>query len=264
MIRSIHQGTVNLGGIDVPCYVLEDGQRILTSSQIQGLLGAGKDRHFGRQLARLGNGSGALSLRPIEFMSPSGEAGGFTASDVAKVLLAYQRAYLRGDLHAKQVPIALRAMAAVEAFATIGIAALIDEATGHKAKPGEHQDAYSRIFLDVMSLWSEQFDADWDRTLCRLYGYAYAGHPPVFVRGINAMVYRLAFGEQTFEELKRRNPEPRHGKNHHQLLTEEAKIKLSQTINTVRGVAKLSRAPRDFISKLSVVFKDAPMQTEWC
>lgn len=263
LIKSTHEGTVDFGGGPIACYVLEDGQRVLVASQIQGLLGAAKDRHLDRQLARLDHGSARLNLRPITFVSPSGQANGYGADDVAKVLAAYMRAFLRGSLHHTQEPIAMRAMAALESFATVGIQALIDEATGHKAKPGEHQDAYSRLFLDKMAMWHEQFDADWDRTLCLLYGHDYEGRPPAFAKSINAMVYRLAFGEAAFEELKRRNPEPSHHKNHHQLITDEAKIKLSQTINTVRGIAKLSRTPRDFLTKLGVVYKGAPMQSDW-
>ncbi len=264
LIRSTHEGTIDLGNGPTACYVLEDGQRILVASQIQGILGSSKNGHLGRQIARLDHGSKELNLRPVSFLSPGGPALGYSAEDVAKVLAAYQRAFLNGTLHSSQEKIARRAMAAIECFIVIGLDALIDEATGHKGKRDEYQSTYARLFLDKARMWEEQFDSDWDKTLCRLYGYAYEGRPPVFVRGLNAMVYRLAFGEEAFAELKRRNPEPSHHKNHHQLITDEGKVKLSQTINTVRGIAKLSRTPKDFLTKLGVVYKGAPFQAEWC
>jgi hypothetical protein len=266
MIRSTHSGTVNLGGAEpVVCYVLEDGTRVLVASQIQGILGASKNRNLKRQLARLSHGSDDLNLLPVPFISPGGEALGYTAEDVVKVLRAYQRAFLRGELHEKQEPMAMAAMAAIEAFAAVGLAALIDEATGYQAvRPiDDLQTRFAKIFRANMRIWELEFDADWDRTLCQLYKQPYDNRPPLFAASINAMVYRFAFGEEAYSELKTRNPTPRHRSNHHQILTDDARILLSQTINTVKGIAKVSRDGGDFMRKLGVVFRDAPNQLDW-
>lgn len=267
VIRSVASGTINLGGTEpVPCDVLEDGTRVLTATQIQGLLGAAKDRHLARSIARLAKHSGKLSLRPIGFVRDGSECVGYTAEDVVNILRAYQRAFLAGSLHDKQKPIALAAMAAIEAFAAVGLRALIDEATGflhsEERPANDAQSYFERVFRESRMDWEEMFDAEWDRMLCRLYGYPYTGRPPVFARQINHMVYGFAFGEAARAELKRRNPNPRHGSNHHQDLTDEARAVLSQTIGNVKMTIKLSRGPADFMSKLSVLYKDAPLQLE--
>lgn len=265
-IKSTHQGTIDLGSGPVACFVLEEGTRVLGTSQVQGVLGAGKDRHLSRSLAAISKGSAALELRPIKFSTIGGEALGYDAKDVVKILAAYQRAFLRGELHAKQIPIAHRAMAAIAAFASIGLRSLIDEATGYQSvRPADdHQTAYSRFFLENMRPWQECFDSDWDKTFCRLYGHPYAGRPPLFLGNLNGLVYQYAFGKEAYESLKAKNPNPRHRSNHHQLTTDDGRIKLSQVINTVRGIAKVSRSPKDFLSKLQTVYNDVPLQLDWC
>lgn len=265
-IRATHEGTISLGGPEpVRCYVLEDGSRILVSSQILGILGVPKRRDLDRYLARITKDSGQLSLCPRAIKTPGGQdALGYEADDVAKIFAAYQRAFLRGSLHPKQMRIAKQAMMAIEAFVHVGLRGLIDEATGYQSvRPADDlQSHYSRIIRDTLRDWELLFDADWDRTMCRVYGHAYAGRPPRFAGKLNEMVYRLAIGDEAYEELKRRNQEPKHGTNHHQWLHENARIVLSQTIATVKGIAKVARGPHDFMHKVGVVFKNAPLQAE--
>lgn len=265
-LRATHEGTINLGGPEpVRCHVLEDGSRVLISAQIQELLLAGKDRHFRRMIARIPNDSEPLSLQPRTFKSLAGpDAIGYEADDVAKVFVAYQRAYLRGTLHHKQVPIAKQAMMAIEAFVHVGLRGLIDEATGYQAvRPADDlRGHFSRFIRDTIRDWELLFDDDWDRTMCRVYGHPYTGRPPRFAGKLNEMVYRLAIGDEAYEELKRRNQEPRFGQNHHQWLQESARIAVSQTLATVKGIAKVARGPRDFMHKVGVVFKGAPLQEE--
>lgn len=266
MIRSTHTGTINLGGGEpVSCYVLEDGQRVLVASQIQGVLGAGKDRHLGRILSRLPSDSEALDVRPVSFVSPGGPAKGYTASDVMAILKAFTRAFRAGALHEKQVPMAVRAIAALEACAEVGLAALIDEATGYeKERPEGSMAAYfDKVFAKTLGDWELLFDPEWDRMLCKLYGHKYQGRPPRFVGGINHMVYLASFGEPVTDHLGDINPNPSHGHNHHQFLTDEAKRVLSNTIATFKGLIRTSRSPKDFLQKVDVVFKGAPLQLEF-
>jgi hypothetical protein len=266
-MRSIKSATINLGGPEpVACDVLEDHTRVVTAAQIQGILGVTENRHLARSVARLSKVSGGLTLRPIAFVRDGTECVGYTADDVVAILRAYQRAFLSGALRKNQEPIAMAAMAAIEAFAAVGLRAMIDEATGFLHSPdrpvNDAQGYFERVFRERRMAWEEMFDAEWDRMLCKLYGYEYTGRPPVFVRGLNAMVYRFAFGVDAHDELKRRNPNPQHHSNHHQELTDEARIVLSQTISNVKMTIRLSRGPADFMRKLGVLYKDAPLQLE--
>lgn len=266
MIKAVRYGKLNLGG-DHPldCYVLDDGSRVVVAQQIQGLLGSAKDGMLSRSLSRLSNDSEHLTVQPRKFLTLNGgpQASGYTSEDVTKILRAYSRAYRDGKLHEKQVHIALAAMAALEAFADIGLRSMIDLATDTPM----NKEEVERKYLDLViakdpSKWVHTFDREWDETWCRLYGHPYEGKPPRFVAFFNDTAYTLSFGGMAKDELKRINPNPRRGSNHHQHLTPEAKHALSITIATMKGLARISRTPTEFFQKLSIVYKNAPLQLD--
>jgi hypothetical protein len=297
-MKATHEGTLNLGGSVLQCYVLEDGRRVLSASGVQEAVGSAKDGNLGRLsgripkgpdglttlprnqeavgasknrmagqlLARIPKDSEAVAVHPrnpapIKFSLPhGGVAHGYDERDITQILRAYQRAFLRDELHHKQVPIAKRAMALLEGLADVGLRALIDEATGVAKSPTEHRDLFGRVFLEHMASWELMFDAEWDRELCRLYGHQYTGKPPRFGAIVNDRVWRFALGIELKSELKRRNPNPRHRSNHGQYCAPEAREVAKQTIRTCKAIAKLSVDAEDWNRKLSAVFEGAPLQ----
>lgn len=264
--KEIRRGVVRLGEADVECSVLDNDERVLVTSQIQGLIGAGKDRMLRRFSTRIGKDSDKLSLQPRKFERlAGGVAYGYTAEDVVALFRALQRAFLKGELHHKQIPMAMAAMACIESFVLNGLVALIDEATGHQydRSATDLRDRHARVLADHKQLWERTFDSEWDQLWCKLYGHPYEGRPPLFVKYWNDIAYTYAVGIDANNELKRRNPKPRFKDNHHQHLTQEAKVQLSQVISNMKALLKTSRTPSDFKSKLASVYQDMPLQLGW-
>ncbi len=266
MARETHRGLVKLGLSEVECSNLDTGERVLSTTQVQGLIGASKNRHLTRFSMRIGKDSEDLSLRPITFIRlDGGVTYGYLAEDVVNILRALQRAFIRDELHYKQIPMARAAMACVESLISVGIIALIDEATGYQqVRPAtELRDEHGRIFAERMRDWKCMFDAEWDKEICRVYGHIYSGRPPFFAQKWNDIVYAYALGRAAKDELKRMNPNPKFGRNHSQFLTDEAQIVLSQTIYAVKLILKVSRNPSDFRAKINSAFRDMPLQLSW-
>jgi hypothetical protein len=62
-------------------------------------------------------------------------------------------------------------------------------------------------------------------------------------------------------ELRKKNPNPQHGRNHHQWLKEFGKEKLIGQIQSVITIMKLCDNMEDFRNKFDRVFKRTPVQS---
>jgi len=131
---------LRIGEVEIPCYVLEDGTRVLTQGGFTGALGmarggsmiAGMNRlelfvsrkainpFISNQIAeRIGN--------PIQFMTPAGvRAHGFDANLLAELCEAVLKAREAGVLQQQQMGIAAKCEILVRGFARVGSVALVD------------------------------------------------------------------------------------------------------------------------------------------
>ena len=136
-----------IGSIQIPCYVLEDETRVLSQRGLQAGMGMGSGgakrntgaRRIGEFVGYIeskGIGINDLAARaysPIEFQPPGGGRTAFAYPaamlvDLCKIVLEARDADV---LHARQAHIAQRADILIRGLATIGIIALVDEATGY-------------------------------------------------------------------------------------------------------------------------------------
>jgi hypothetical protein len=169
------------------------------------------------------------SKNPISYKPVSGGsmAFGYKAEILPMVCYAYVDADKAGVILPSQRHMVLAAEAIIRGLATVGIIALIDEATGYQ----EVRDrlALQRI-LDAfisreLAKWAKRFPDDFYREMFRLKNWEWRGmrinRPAVVGHYTNDLVYdRLAPG--VLEELRRLNPpdEAGHRKHkHHQWLT---------------------------------------------
>jgi hypothetical protein len=256
-----------IGGITLDAYVLDDGRRVLSQAGMERALGAGK-RSFGRVLARLGKENSALPSVPVfTFRLASGaHANGYEASALVDICQAFQAAFLAGTLHASQEPIARAAMALLAGFAKLGIDAWVDETTGYQkyrdgTELGRRLTAYIRA---EMSAWHLTFKPTLVKALCRVYGETYEGgaHPP-FLKSVNDKIYRYVLGDEVKDEVKLRNPEPRHGQNHHQLLQDPVKRMLDSELRIVETLARQSSNKDEFWKRMDSHYRGLPFQTGW-
>lgn len=238
---------LTIGDIEIPCFVLSDGRRVLTQRGLQTGIGmsigggseAGEQRLavFFDGLAAKGIDIRDLSARirnPIRFILPGGGvAYGFEAlilADICDVVLAARR--VKGVLQKQQGHIAARCEILAGGFMRVGIIALVDEATGYQyERPRRDLEEQLKKFLsESLRRWVRTFPADYFKHLCRLRGVELRPDmrlPQYFGVLTNNLVYRrIAPGLVT--RLKERRAE-----------RGSASDKLTQWLSSEVGVPEL-------------------------
>lgn len=215
---------IKIGDIEIPCYVLADGTRVLAQRGLQagiGLpIGGGKGGErriveFMQSLEEKGFDTRGLITRansPIRFIPPHGgnPADGYEATilpDICAILIDADRA---GVLGKARKHLADRAALLQRGFATLGIIALVDEATGYQ--DFRQRDALAKILEKFVAKeirpWVKTFPSELYKQIFRLNNWPYeenCGRPGVIGHWTNNIVYkRLAPG--VLEELKRQTP----------------------------------------------------------
>jgi hypothetical protein len=160
-------GHLDVMGVEIACYVLDDGRRVITRTGALAFLTDGKGG---------GNIESYLRVEVLRPFLPSGLADQFidinipqvtnmdvkamSASAFIDICRAYSRARDTGALTSdSQVEIAKRASMALAAFAKTGIEAAIDEATGYQYERAEDAMRVKlKLFLEEeMRPWEKTF-----------------------------------------------------------------------------------------------------------
>ena len=170
------------------------------------------------------------SSRPILFHSATGGAiaTGYRANLLPEVCNVYLEARLAGVLHSNQYHIAERCEVLIRGLATVGIIALVDEATGYqdvRAKRALAKILEEFIAKDLQP-WTKTFPYEFYTEIARLKNWReiYSiKRPSVVGHYTNDIVYeRIA--PRLLEELRNVNPTlPTGGRQHryHQWFTPE-------------------------------------------
>ena len=269
---------LKIGDIEIPCYVLEDGRRVLQQTGVIGALNmshggsysTGGDRLAkfatqGRLKPYVSNDLIERTADPIKFRTPKGSlAHGYEATVLADLCEAVLAARSAGVLQKQQEHIAKQAEILVRGFARIGIIALVDEATGYQADRA--RDALAKILENFIAkelqAWVQTFPVDYYRELFRLRGLPFptdtVKRPQYFGILTNDIVYkRLAPG--VLDELKRVTPRDEEtGRYKHRffqrLTSNTGYPKLREHLGAVVAVMKLSKDYDDFRNKLDQLY----------
>jgi hypothetical protein len=230
---------LRIGDVEIQCYVLENGTRILSQRALQTSIGinvsGGAQRLHGMLSKFADKGIGVKDLEsrianPLLFRMPGGgKAHGFEATVLADFCEVVLAARDKGLLAPNQLHIARQCEILIRGFARVGIIALIDEATGYQKDRSRRalEEILDLFIKDELGKWMKTFPDDFYSELFRLKGLQYIPFPakrPRYV-GIwtNDVVYhRLAPG--ILDELKRLTPKDtkgRHQNKLHQRLTED-------------------------------------------
>ena len=265
---------LKIGDIEIPCYVLEDGTRVLSQRGLISGLGmsrgsvAGGDRMSSFLESKGINPFVSSELMvaiktPIRFVS--GLTGGAVTfgypatilADICDVVLAARKAEA---LHYQQAHIAAQCETLVRGFARVGIIALVDEATGYQKDRAK--DALAQILeafvAKELQPYVRTFPADYYEHLFRLRGLPYPPEnakyrPQYFGVLTNDIVYkRLAPG--LLAELKKENAkDAKKGRLHQRLTTDTGHPKLREHLASAVTIMKLSKAYPDFIEKMNLI-----------
>jgi hypothetical protein len=264
---------LKIGDLEIPCYVLEDGRRVLHQRGMVSALGMGRggsSEGGGDRLAKFTAQTRlskfvserllAVTKDPIKFRVPNGSiAYGYEATILADICDAVLAARKAGYLQKQQMHIADRCEILVRGFARVGIIALVDEATGYQELRAK--EALSKILeafiAKELQPWVKTFPDDFYKHLFRLRGLNYPHdsirRPQYFGVLTNDMIYkRLAPG--VLNELKRVTPQDDNGRPKHryfQRLTSNVGYpKLREHLGSVVTLMKLSDEWREFMDKL--------------
>jgi hypothetical protein len=109
--------------------------------------------------------------------------------------------------------------------------------------------------------WERMFQPSLVKAICALHGIPWAGGAhPRFLSSTNRKIYDLVFSSGIGSEIKRRNPLPKWGSNHHQQLTPEARDYLSAQLKIVEAIARQSTNKEDFWRRMDREYAAAMLQ----
>lgn len=274
-----YSNVVNLGGIKLPCAVIEGAQgiqRVLSETGITTAI-LGSRSGASKRLKKAAEDEGAIvplfvaprqlkpfisqellegALKPIDYVDGDRVVRGYDASILVAVCGVWLEARRQGALQKQQLGKAQAAEALTLALADTGVVALIDEATGYQDERA--RDALAKIFTTFLAKerqkWALTFPIDFYREIYRLRGWKFepwnTKRPSVVARWTDDFVYdRLAPG--LTEELRNKNPVAQTGRRHHKhhqwFNPERGHPKLKEHI---AGVIALLRASEDWKSFL--------------
>lgn len=206
-----NRGELDLSGIKISCYVLEDGTRVLSGRGMQEALKMVDDnkKTSGHRIIRYLN---QKTLNPFIYKDkPSGHYDPIVCYDGNKKIHGYEATVLVDicdgilearkhiDLSPRQSIIAEQCEILVRAFAKVGIIALVDEATGYQNER-EHfelQKILSAYISDEVLKWQLIFTDDFYREIYRLWGLPFI---PKYIRQKPSFIGKLT-RKYIYEEL---------------------------------------------------------------
>lgn len=286
-IRAECIGVLKIGEIEVDCAVLPDGRRVLSRAAVMRALGMGglsstprigggddargpeTPRFLGpRDVAALAQADLlAVLAKPIHYTAPRAVgatlAHGLPAEALPRICWVWVKAERAGLLKAAgHFEAARQAQALLEGVATVGIIALVDEATGYQEKRGKEElrDLLDRLLGKELSAWAKRFPDSFYQAIFKLHGWSWLGaHAPkpwVVARYTKDIIYsRLSPG--IVGELEKRRPkETNKGpkpKLHCHFTDEFGIPALSEHIRLVTALLEVSSDWADFMVKIDKV-----------
>jgi hypothetical protein len=265
---------LRIGNVELQCYVLEGGTRVLSQAGFLEALG----RHPKANVRREGGEERIPAIlqgkaikpfiseeifeksRPVRFRTPHGVmASGYRAELLPKVCEIYLKARDAGELPKNQEHVAKQADILVRGLADVGIIALVDEATGYQEFRAQNALAaiLEAFIAKELRAWVQTFPSDFYEQMFRLRGLDFPKdslkRPQYFGVLTNDLVYkRLAPG--VLAQLKRVTPRDESGRPKHkyfQRLTSNIGYpKLREHLGSVVTMMKLSDTWRGFMEKL--------------
>lgn len=286
MPKATHIGDLEIGGAVIPCAVLEDGSRVLTQDGFLQSIG---------RLARGPGGEGATAsnlpvflraknlepyvtpeieamAQPVRFKTVKGrKAFGYRAELLPIVCDIYLKARADGTLAAVQQHIAIKCEILVRGLATIGIIALVDEATGYqydRDRQALHKILEAYIAKELLP-WAKRFPDEFYRQLFRLRGWPYSPPSPRRPQFVGKLTNQLIYEklpDGVLDELRTKNPKDGKGRRkhkHHQFLTEDiGNPHLERHIASVTALMRAASNWRNFERLFARAFSDEPIQQE--
>lgn len=250
------KGELHLGDFSIPCYVLEDGRRVLSGRGMQEALKMVDDNKTasGHRILRYLN---QKSLNPFIFKDKDPghfeplicydggtQINGYEAVVLIDICDGILEARKHIELSPRQAIIAEQCEILVRSFAKVGLIALIDEATGyqHEREQDELQKILKAYIAEELLPWQKRFPDVFYQELFRLNGWDYTvrgikRRPGIIGKWTNKLIYeQLPPG--VLDELKRKTPKS--ARLHQSLTADIGQPELAAQITQVVTIFRLS------------------------
>ncbi|MGE0322253.1 MAG: hypothetical protein AB7K71_10720 [Polyangiaceae bacterium] len=124
---------------------------------------------------------------------------------------------------------------------------------------------YDRLLfqLEERRAWESFWDDGTIVSICKLYRWPTHGSTGSIYQplsGVMNRLYRLLLGDVLVDEIKRRNPNPAKGHNHHQLLQDKLRERCGEDLRLVKIFADQSATPAEWWNRLEYHFRRDPLQ----
>jgi hypothetical protein len=250
-LRATHTGTLKIQSINIPCYVLENGERVISGRGLQNAFGyssSAAGTALARELVKLEDRTVIEAVdKRVSFKRPGAggsaeQTFGYRAEilvDICDVLLEYRKHHQLTEI---QESLAHRAETLTRAFAKVGVIALIDEATGYTKAKDEYQKILEQYLAPEIRPWIKTFDEEYYKELYRLLGWDWdafrAAKKKTHSRYIGWLTNRIVYEKLApgvLEALKELNPKDEKGNRSHKYHQD-----LSDNIGYIRLVKHLA------------------------
>jgi hypothetical protein len=276
-----YKGRLRLLGMDIPCYVLSDGQRVIgrtsANEMLTGIKGSGAfEKTIGVSSLRPFINVETVIERMVSCRLPEVEGlqrhvRGLPADvfiEVCSAFVSALQATTTPDsqvrLTSRQIDMAIKAGMFVAACAKVGLDGLIDEATGYQYD--REQDALQvklHAYLEAeMRKWEKTFPDELWIEFGRLTGWtgSVTQRPKYWGKLVVELVYEY-LDPDVAQWLKENAPKPRHGQNYHQWLSGQFGLrKLIEHIWKLVGIAQTCQNMTDLRDKMAELHGKTPVQ----
>jgi transcriptional regulator with XRE-family HTH domain len=266
-----YRGELMLGANPVDCYVLDNGDRVISMSATVRAIA-------NREHGKLGDFIENKAIKPyinnelvlgkiVEFHIPGIQfiGKGLPAEIFLDICNGYVTAFAEGALKTtRQKEIAMRCSVLLAACAKVGLIALIDEATGYQYERAENslQLKLKAFIADEMRGWEKTFPDDLWEQFGRLTNWKGSLHsrPKWWGKLVMELIYN-ALDADVAAYLKENKPPPVHKKNYHQWLSEHYGLKqLITHIYEIIGMAKTCKTIKELQQKVGYYYRHEPRQ----
>lgn len=279
--KATYRGYLTFGTVDIPCYVLDNGQRVIGRTSLTEWLTGIKGGGHLEQYVGITALSAFLNLesvidRMVSFRLSEVEGLGRSAKglpadlviEICQAFVATLEASTQPNsevvLTPRQTEIAIKASMFVAGCAKVGLDALIDEATGNQyERAADALQLKLRMYLaDEMRQWEKTFPDELWKEFGRLTNWkgAVTKRPKYWGKLVMELVYDY-LDPDVSNWLKENAPKPRHGRNYHLWLNDQYGLKkLVEHIWMLVGMASACHNMPELKSKMAEKFGRQPVQ----
>lgn len=280
-----YKGELKLSNFSIPCYVLEDGTRVLSGRGMQEALKMvdNNEKTSGHRILRYLN---QKTLKPFIFREKTPgqfeplicydgnrQINGYEATVLVDICDGILEARKHIKLSSRQAIIAEQCEILVRSFAKVGIIALVDEATGYQydRERFELQKILSAYISDEILKWQLTFTDDFYKEVYRLWGLPfipkYIKNKPSFIGKLTTKYIYEQLPKGVVDKIKEKTGKTKSGywkyKWHQSLTPAIGREHLKKQIIEVTTLMSISKTKEEFDDLFQRKYHSKPIQLQF-